>query len=169
MGYAFSSANNLAYMASVGSYGIGLCAMLVVVAMHSWRSVRAFAVCLGFLAIICLSQLIVLQHTTKVKGSAMRVAGVQMEMPAPSEVPPALDKALAASPYADVLLMSEYTFHSPVPNAVKKWCADHKKYLIVGATDDLPNGKFYDIACVVDPNGDVVFKQAKSVPVQFFQ
>lgn len=98
----------------------------------------------------------------------MRVVGIQEEMPAASDVPQALDKALAASPYADVVLMSEYTFHSPVPDAVKKWCADHKKYLVVGATDDLPNGKFYDIACVVGPRGDVVFKQAKSVPVQFF-
>lgn len=166
VGYAFSDTANLAYMAGVGVYGIGFCAMLVVVAIHSWRSVRPFVVCLGLLAIVSLSQL--LQFTPKVRGSSMRVAGIQMEMPAASEVPPALDKGLAASPYADVLLLSEYTFHSPVPKAVKKWCADHKKYLIVGATDDLPNGKFYDIACVVGPQGDVVFKQAKCVPVQFF-
>lgn len=167
VGYAFSNATNLPDIASLGVYGIGFCAMLVVVAIHSWRSVRPFVLCLGLLAIVSLSQL--LPGSAKVKGSAMRVAGIQLEMPAPSEVPPALDKALAASPYADVLMMSEYTFHSPVPSAVKKWCADHKKYLVVGATDDLPDGKFYDIACVVGPTGEVVFKQAKCVPVQFFK
>lgn len=166
LGYAFSSTQNLAYMAGVGVYGIGFCAMLVAVAVHSWRSVRPFAICLSILAIVSLSQL--LQYTPKVKGTAMRVAGIQMEFPAGSEVPGALDKALAASPYADVLLLSEYTFHTPVPNFVKKWCADHKKYLIVGGTEDLPNGKFYDMAYVIGPNGDVVFKQAKCVPVQFF-
>ncbi|MGZ4972414.1 MAG: nitrilase-related carbon-nitrogen hydrolase [Limisphaerales bacterium] len=166
VGYAFSNATNLAYMASVGVYGIGFCAMLVVVAVYSWRSVRTFAACLGILAFVLLTQL--LQSTPKVKGASMRVAGIQMEFPAGSEVPKALDKALAASPNADVLLLSEYTFHSPVPNFVRKWCVNHKKYLIVGGTEDLPNGKFYDMAYVIGPNGDVVFKQAKCVPVQFF-
>jgi apolipoprotein N-acyltransferase len=168
VGYAFSSSNNLACIATVGVYGIGLCAMFVIVAVHAWRSVRTFVICLGILAIICVSQLLGRPGGAKVKSSSIRVAGVQLEMPAASDVPLALDKALAASPSADLLLMSEYTFHSPVPSSVKKWCVDHKKYLLVGATDDLPNGKFYDIACVVDPKGDVVFKQVKCVPVQFF-
>jgi apolipoprotein N-acyltransferase len=166
VGYAFSYTNNLAYMAYAGMYGIGFCAMLVVVAIHSWKSVRPFCVCLGLLAIIALSQL--LQSTPKVKGTSMRVAGVQMEMPAGDEVPKALDRALAASPYADIFLLSEYTFHSTIPKYVTRWCAEHKKYLVIGGTDPLPDGKFYDTAYVIGPDGEVAFKQAKCVPVQFF-
>ncbi|MDB6056889.1 MAG: Apolipoprotein N-acyltransferase-like protein, partial [Verrucomicrobiales bacterium] len=49
VGYAFSNAFNLPDIASLGVYGIGFCAMLVVVAVHSWRSVRPFVLCLGLL------------------------------------------------------------------------------------------------------------------------
>ena len=166
VGYAFSYSNLLPFLGGVGVYGIGFCLMLLVAAIHSWRNVRPFAVCLGILGIVSLSQLIGPSGT--VKGGTMRIAGVQMENPAGMEVPKALDRALAVSPHADVFVLSEYTFHTPVPNFVKKWCVQHQKYLVVGGSDPLANNKFYDTDFVIGPNGDVVFKQAKCVPVQFF-
>jgi apolipoprotein N-acyltransferase len=172
VGYAFSFSKLLPYIAGLGVYGIGFCLMLLVVALHSWRRVRPFAVCLGILAIVSLSQLLL--PSNKVKGSAMRVVGVQMEFPSAAEVPRALDRALAASPHADAFLLCEYTFHSPVPNYVTKWCALHKKFLIVGGADPVPSStlnasqRFYDTAYVIGTNGEVAFKQAKCVPVQFF-
>ena len=38
-----------------------------------------------------------------------------------------------------------------------------------GRQGPLPDGKFYNTAFVVGPSGNIVFKQAKSVPIQFFK
>lgn len=168
VGYAFSYSNLLPYVGEVGVYGIGFCFMLLVVAIHSWRNVRTFTICLGILAIVSLYEVVGSSANVKVRGSNMPIAGVQLETPAGGEVPRALDRALAALPYAQVFVLSEYTFHMPIPNSVRKWCAQHGKYLIVGGSDPLPNNKFYDTDFVIGPKGDVVFKQAKCVPVQFF-
>ena len=50
-----------------------------------------------------------------------------------------------------------------------KWCRDHKRHLIVGGKDQLPDGNFYNTAYVVSPDGEIVFKQAKKQPIQFFK
>ncbi|HEY9509244.1 MAG TPA: nitrilase-related carbon-nitrogen hydrolase, partial [Verrucomicrobiae bacterium] len=57
----------------------------------------------------------------------------------------------------------------PVPEDLKNWCRRNHRYLIVGGKDPAPQQQFYDSAFVVDPTGAIVFKQAKSVPIQFFK
>jgi len=39
---------------------------------------------------------------------------------------------------------------------------------MAGGKDFVSASKFYDTVFVIDPNGDNVFKQAKAVPIQFF-
>ena len=39
----------------------------------------------------------------------------------------------------------------------------------VGGKDPAPNSNFYDTAFVVGPDGQIVFRQVKSVPIQFFK
>ena len=43
------------------------------------------------------------------------------------------------------------------------------RYLIVGGKDPAPGGNFYNTAYVVGPGGDIVFRQVKAVPIQFFK
>jgi apolipoprotein N-acyltransferase len=167
VGYAFSYSKILPYLTSVGVYGIGFCAMLLIAGAFLWRRIVPLAVCLALFAFMSLSLLD--QPSNRVKGTAIRVAGVQLENPAGVDALHGLDKAFAASPHADVYLLPEYTFHSPIPNFIKKWCVSRRKYLVIGGTDPLPDGKFYDTDFVIGPSGDIVFKQAKCVPVQFFQ
>ncbi len=166
VGYAFATSKVLPYFGGVGVYGIGFCVMLLVTAAFSWRRIVPMTVCLALLAFVSLSQLI--QPSNRIKGTFVRVAGVQMEFPGAPDVTHGLDKALAASPHADIFLLSEYTFHGPIPSFVRKWCAQHQKYLVIGGAENLSDGKFYDTAYVIGPKGDVVFQQAKCVPVQFF-
>jgi apolipoprotein N-acyltransferase len=52
---------------------------------------------------------------------------------------------------------------------VKAWCREHQKYLIAGGKLEAPKNEFYNTAFVVGPAGEVVFSQAKSVPIQFFK
>jgi len=97
------------------------------------------------------------------------VAGVQLEFPAPFEVTTALDKLLSRFPETDLFVLSEYTFDGPIPDRVKSWCRQHEKYLVVGGKDSVSSDDFYNTAFVIGPGGEIVFKQVKSVPIQFFK
>ena len=72
-------------------------------------------------------------------------------------------------PEAELLVLSEYTFHGPIPEMIKTWCREHKKHLVAGGEDALSLSNYFNTAFVIDPNGEIVFKQAKSVPIQFFK
>ncbi len=98
---------------------------------------------------------------------AVKVAGIQAEFPQANHVPHLLDKALAKFPAAELFVLSEYTFDGPVPTNVLTWCQRNAKHLIVGGKD--PTGdNYYNTSFVVSPAGEIVFKQVKSVPIQFF-
>jgi apolipoprotein N-acyltransferase len=97
------------------------------------------------------------------------VAGMQLEFPVELEVPGKLDTLVKKYPQADILVLSEYTFDGPIPKAVTKWCKRNKKHLIAGAKEPAADGNFYNTAFVIGTNGDVVFKQVKAAPIQFFK
>ncbi|HVT88023.1 MAG TPA: nitrilase-related carbon-nitrogen hydrolase [Tepidisphaeraceae bacterium] len=97
----------------------------------------------------------------------LHVAGVQLENPGIQQVADALDRLAVAHPEAQILVLSEYTFHGPVPDLVRRVLQKHQRYLIAGGMHFLPGDDFYDTAFVVGPDGQDVFEQGKSVPVQF--
>ena len=97
----------------------------------------------------------------------LHVAGVQLEYPSTEQVVVALDRLAVDHPEADVLVLSEYTFQGPVPAVVREVVKHYHRYLVAGAEDVLGDGRYYDVAAVVGPDGRDVFQQAKSVPVQF--
>jgi apolipoprotein N-acyltransferase len=73
------------------------------------------------------------------------------------------------NPDAQIFVLSEYTLDSSVPDSLKDWCREHSRFLVVGGKDFVTNDVYYNTAFVVGTNGDIVFKQAKSVPIQFFK
>lgn len=92
-----------------------------------------------------------------------------MEFPPEAGVVLALDKLVKEHPDAELLVLSEYTFDGPVPDKVKAWCKTNQKFLVVGGKHPLPNDNFFNTAFVIGPTGEIVFQQAKSVPIQFFK
>ena len=56
-----------------------------------------------------------------------------------------------------------------MPEDLKHWCREHARYLVVGGKDPVGADNYYDTAFVVGTNGDIIFKQVKSVPIQFFR
>jgi apolipoprotein N-acyltransferase len=106
----------------------------------------------------------------KIRGpKPVSIVGIQMEFPPENLIPKMLDKALAKNANADIFVLSEYTLHGPVPDNLKEWCRVHSRYLVVGGEDPAGTTNYYDTAFVVDTNGDIVFKQGKCVPIQFFK
>jgi len=98
----------------------------------------------------------------------LSLVGVQMEFPPEHIIPKILDLALAKNTNASIFVLSEYTLGGPVPDSLKDWCRKHSRFLVVGGKDFITNDVYYNTAFVVGTNGDIVFKQAKSVPIQFF-
>jgi predicted amidohydrolase len=92
-----------------------------------------------------------------------------MEFPPEHGIPKILNKALAKNADAPIFVLSEYTLDGPVPDSLKNWCLEHSRYLVVGGKDPVGTDNFYDTAFVVGTNGEIIFKQAKSVPIQFFK
>ncbi len=96
------------------------------------------------------------------------IVGIQMEFPPAGVLPKALNNALKKNPDAQIFVLSEYTLDGAVPDSLKEWCREHSRFLIVGGKDFVTNDIYYNTAFVVGTNGEVVFKQVKSVPIQFF-
>lgn len=153
--------------ATLGSYGLTmlLFLLLALAALLRPRS-RATASAILLFATVALPHI---QNQSTTTDRQLRVAGIQLEFPAELEVPAKLDILKQKHPNADIYVLSEYTFDGPIPKCVRAWCKRNSKYLIAGGKDTAPIGDFYNTAFVVDPNGEIIFKQAKAVPIQFFK
>ncbi len=171
VGYAFAGAPWQGALNLTGMYGAGfLVAAIAAVAACWWSKsrCRAWAALLLGAGGVCLGGFLVGSETVDRRVAGVHVAGVQMEFPADVDVLPRLNDLIREYPEAGLLVLSEYTFDGPVPKTVRKWCRNNERYLIVGGKDPAPGGGFYNTTFVVGPGGDIVFRQVKAVPIQFF-
>jgi apolipoprotein N-acyltransferase len=99
----------------------------------------------------------------------VKIVGVQMEFPPENVIPEILNHALAKNTNAEIFVLSEYTLEGSVPDSLKKWCRVNSRFLVIGGKDFVTNDIYYNTAFVVGTNGEIVFKQAKTVPIQFFK
>ncbi len=151
-----------------GMYGVGftlmLCAALVSLAWtrRAWR-LPALAV---ITATVCLGLITTGQGIT----SRLAVAGVQLEEASDPAILHALDQLYTQCPDTSLFVLSEYSFQSPVPPEIKAWCAAHKRWLVAGGKQfvDAKHVAYRNTAFVIGPDGNEVFEQGKSRPIQFF-
>lgn len=122
----------------------------------------------AFIAIYTGTFLVKNTPTGSTQIHSLTITGIQMEFPGEHLLPKMLDRAFAKNTNADIFVLSEYTLEAGVPEALKDWCRKHSRYLVVGGKDVVTNDVYYNTAFVVGTNGEVIFKQAKSVPIQFF-
>ena len=171
VGYAFSDSPQVFVLAGLGVYGLGfelMGAVSLVSALPRWAAVTVGVVLLGAFGVgtnLPASK----RSAATPPASVVRVAGVQMEWPGALEAERELTRLHAAQPEADLLVLSEYTFDGPLPKQVKDWCRKNERYLIAGGKDFVGDERFFNTAFVAGPKGEVVFQQAKAVPIQFFK
>jgi len=154
----------------LGIYGIGFLVFLAVIVCQNTFVFKLKAVewAVSILTLLLLSYLVLVKGDSKIFRS-LNLVGVQAEFPPAAVIPRMLDQALAKNTNAPIFVLSEYTLDGPVPDSLKNWCREHSRYLVVGGEDPMGTNNYYDTAFVVGTNGDIVFKQAKSVPVQCFR
>jgi apolipoprotein N-acyltransferase len=153
-------------------YGIGfLIFLLIAVPARKLTLLELLSITLGIVIILALLLPALAQTKSRPRFSTAPVflVGVQLEFPNEYVVSKMLDRALAKNTNAPIFVLSEYTLEGGVPDSLKNWCREHSRYLVVGGKDFVTNDVYYNTAFVVGTNGDIVFKQAKSVPIQFFK
>ncbi|MGH7976813.1 MAG: nitrilase-related carbon-nitrogen hydrolase [Limisphaerales bacterium] len=160
----------------LGTYGSGFFVFGIFVVIYYWRLLKLTLIETLFISVILaifLALLIGSEAASKMKekemGGQISLVGVQMEFPPEGVLSKALDNALAKNPNAPIFVLSEYTLDGAVPDSLKNWCREHSRFLVVGGKDFVTNDVYYDTAFVVGTNGEIVFKQAKCVPIQFFK
>lgn len=151
----------------LGVYGIGF----VTWACAAWfwlgpRRGRALApiAALAF----ALAPLIPASDRSSGPRKELRIAGAQVETTLPVELPLVLDRVLARHPEAELLVLPEYSLGGEPDEDLRDWCRRHRRHLVVGGKAAGEHGGFYNTAFVLGPEGTTVFRQAKSVPIQFF-
>jgi apolipoprotein N-acyltransferase len=98
----------------------------------------------------------------------VQVAGLQLEYPWEGELLQGLDRLKEVYPNVPLVVLSEYSLQDvPSPN-LRAWCRRNERHLVVGGRETLSNTNFFNTAFVIDDSGEIEFKQAKSVPIQFF-
>ena len=102
-------------------------------------------------------------------AATLHIAGIQMEFPTEGEVLIRLNDLIRKHPEADVMVLSECTFDGPVPGKVSEWCRKNRRYLIAGGKAPASGSNFYNTAFVIGPDGKIIFRQVKAVPIQFFK
>jgi apolipoprotein N-acyltransferase len=172
VGYAFAGAPWQGALKLAGTYGVGFLLMSVAsAAAFLWQKSRMQSLallCLG-VSVVCLGGVLSGKEPPAQPVATIRIAGIQMEFPAENEVRLRLNDVIHSHPDTDLVVLSEYTLDGPVPASLKEWCRKHGRYLIVGGKDPAPGASFYNTAFVVGPGGDLVFRQVKAVPIQFFK
>lgn len=180
---------------SYGVYGFGFAVMLLAtlpgLLIKGWpRSASGLTTCLVLVVLFTGIRPIPSRETSR----TILVAGLQLEFSAVPDALAGLDKLAKTHPGAELLMLSEYTFaDDPPPPSVKAWCQRNGKWLVVGGKQPIEPGsrrgdeaesptnatlrlltsaatkeRFYNTAFVISTNGEVVFTQAKSRPIQFF-
>ena len=173
-GIAFSSTPWLLPYSVSGAYGLAflvvlLCALAVFRFQGCGRKIAGFLVPAVGLVLLwgwLASPRDPAEGSTK---SKLRVAGVQMEFPTEREILIRLNELLRKLPETELIVLSEYTLQEPPPNAIKEWCRQNRRHLIIGGKDPALGNDFSNTAFVISPEGEIVFRQVKSVPIQFFK
>jgi len=169
---------NIGYTSPLGSalfgmYGVGLFVFSAMTALSCWRIIKLTLfqtlVILAALSIVFAFALPSVSSSKRPRSRTLSLVGIQMEFPPENVIPKLLNHAFARNTSAQIFVLSEYTLHGPVPDSLKNWCREHSRFLVVGGEDPAGTNNYYDTAFVVGTNGDIVFKQGKCVPIQFFR
>ncbi|MGA2853606.1 MAG: nitrilase-related carbon-nitrogen hydrolase [Verrucomicrobiota bacterium] len=168
VGYALPS---LCCNLGIGMYGIGFLIFgILAINCYQPKKQTHLEITLILFLLWVFAELLLPSHAeTKSRHIQISIVGVQMEFPPENVIPKMLDQALAKNTNAPIFVLSEYTLDGPVPDSLKNWCREHSRFLVVGGKDPVGADNFYDTAFVIGTNGDIVFKQVKSVPIQFFK
>ncbi len=168
VGYAFPN-YPFAPFDVFGMYGVGFFVFSIVLIFSCRNLFKKFLFVLVLFIPLAWFLALIVAASYEHPFTPLKIVGIQMEFPPENVIPRVLNEALAKNTNTPIFVLSEYTLDGSVPDSLKKWCRDNSRFLIIGGKDFITNDIYYNTAFVVGTNGEIVFKQAKSVPIQFFK
>lgn len=163
-GLAMPAADMSGFVHVVGVYGAGFFAAAA--GALAWGGRRGWMWALA-LAGMSAGLATVLQADPKA-GTTVRVAGLQVEGIAEERLPGLLEELRQRHPGTQLFVLPEYAISGEPAEALLAWCREQRQWLVVGGRRPVPGGGWFNTAFVISPEGRIVFDQAKSVPIQFF-
>lgn len=175
VGYAFAECPFVPWQ-TLGDFGVGfgvaaVSAGLLIIRRDTFRRIQPVQL-ISLVLGLCVLTVVLFPHKRISRRKELdhpQTVGVQLEFPSAQQIQQSLDRIAMNYPNAELVVLPEYTLDSEPPAALRQWCRDHQKFLIVGGKDSSPGTNYYNTAFVIGTNGDIVFKQVKSVPIQFFK
>lgn len=175
IGYAFANVPVFPYL-NCGMYSVGL--LVFALACYNICSLTKPSRIAYFFIFFLLPTVIAVvsdakrldeKRESRNLSSPVAMVGIQLEFPSPRILSRVLDKALAKHTNAQIFVLSEYTLDGPPTDALKDWCRENQRYLVVGGKDPVGTNNYNNTAFVIGTNGDIVFQQTKCTPIQFFK
>ena len=168
LGLSFGNSPQIA--SGIGVYGLGFLGVAIAAGLNWIRTNSWYRVAILAGTVVVLNGVTYLIPLPPIESTqAINVAGIQLEFPSKGGVLTALNQVIKKFPETQLIMLSEYTFEEPVPDTIRNWCREHHRYLVAGGEEPLGGDNYYNMAYVVGPDGTIVHRQAKSVPIQFFK
>ncbi|WDE98449.1 hypothetical protein PQO03_21805 [Lentisphaera profundi] len=184
-GLSFSESSYYSGLGIWGVYGISFFCFLLITFGENWIEKKKLKI-IAFVSLCLLCQISSLMSTSaETEGEGPHITGIQWEMGSHKDILDSLDQALETYPDTKLFFLSEYSFDEGIPQLIKDWCQVNQRYLLAGTTETIKEsavinkdvksigGKkkkraYFNMAMIVDPRGEIIFKQAKVMPIQFF-
>lgn len=152
------------FVHAVGVYGVGFFAAAAGALVWGSRRGWMWALALAGMAV----GLATVPQAGPRAGATLRVAGLQVEGIVEEKLPDLLEELRRRHPETQLFVLPEYAISGEPAETLIAWCRERRQWLVVGGRRPAPGGGWFNTAFVISPEGKVVFEQAKSVPIQFF-
>ena len=168
-GFAVDPTGSGQFLGWLGVYGIGF--VLAVIAALFWWARPALRV--RFSVLVAVILILVETATDRLASveqqeTGLNVAGIHLVEGVTVERIAQLDGLLERHPDTELVVVGEYTFAGEPEPEFLEWCRENEMHLVAGGMERVKGAGEFNTAFVIGPDGEVVFKQAKSVPIQFF-
>lgn len=169
-GMAFSTSPMMSWIGWLGVYGLSAACLLIASLSLLFKPAKGVIWVMGA---TCTSGVLLLfasnqQTSATSTDNTVQIGGLHLENPGSPTSIQILDRFMDRYPHTELIVLSEYSFLGEPPQPLRDWCLSHGVHLVAGGTQPLRNGNYYNTAFVISPHGEIIHKQVKSVPIQFF-
>jgi len=169
-GMAFSTSPVMSWIGCLGVYGLSAGCLLIASLSLLFKPAKGVVWTMGTtltagVLVIAASN----QQTSPTDATdTVQIGGLHLEDPGSPASIEVLDAFMNLHPHTELIVLAEYSFLGEPPKPLRDWCHKHGVHLVAGGTQPLPGDTYCNTAFVISPDGDIIHKQVKSVPIQFF-
>ena len=169
-GMAFSSSPVMRWIGCLGVYGLSAGCLLIASLSLLFKPAKGLGWITGSTLVASVLLLFASNqqtHTTPASNS-VQIGGLHLDDPGSPASVQVLNEFMDRHPTTELIVLAEYSFFGEPPKPLRDWCRTRHQVYPAGGTQPLANDTYYNTAFVISPDGEIIHKQVKSVPIQFF-